>query len=316
MSFLEQNILRQHNNSMWSHQFRCKSYAKFLDIANVKGKVVLDAGCGVGIMGLYAVGKSAKKIVQVDKDPEKVQLMHKHYEQSQLSSYIHVMEADFNEHFEMPEHIGDPDIIVAEWISNRFWSGPQHILFPILKKQFPNAVFVPTWGQYQIMYAPFKNGNNVYERAVSFFSRPAPKFDPGIELPGSYRRFIQEEYDRSFARNQRWVDIVQDSNSLSHNDFLVSEMSYIDKQGYFPLWETPLTVTSYIPEQMYNKPGAVFLTLYEGMDVPGAEEHQKRMVNVNDMNLCSSLVSIIEPSARTVTFDWHESYKDWSVSYK
>lgn len=301
---------------MWSHKHRCQSYAKFLDLVNVKGKVVLDAGCGVGIMGVYAAGQGAKKVVQVDKDPEKVQLMRKHRDQSQLSGHVHVVEADFNKHFEMLEGIGDPDIIVAEWISNRFWSGHQHILFSILKKQFPNAIFVPTWGQYRIMYAPFENGNDVYQRAVGLFSQPAPEFDPGIELPGSYRKFIKDEYAKSFARNQRWADVAQDSTSLSHNDFLVSEMSYIDKQDFFPLWDTPLTVTSSIPEQMYNKPGAVFLTLYEGMDVPGAEEHQKRMVNVNDMNLCSSLVSIIEPGARTVTFDWHESYKDWSVSYK
>lgn len=316
MSFLEQSILRKHNTSMWSHKHRCQSYAKFLDLANVKNKVILDAGCGVGIMGQYAYAQGAKHIVQVDIDPEKIALLQTVNSKLSEANKFTLIEADLSQPFQIPEGVGDPDIIVAEWISHRFWTVPQHILFPILKKQFPNALFVPTWGQYRIMYAPFEVGNNVYERAVSFFSEPAPQFDPGIELSGCYKNTVQEEYDRSFARNQRWVDIVQDSNSVSHNDFLVMEMSYIDRQDYFPLWETPLTVTSNIPEQMYNKPGAVFLTLYEGMDVPGAEEHQKRMVNVNDMNLCSSLVSIIEPGARTVTFDWHESYKDWSVSYK
>lgn len=301
---------------MWSHKHRCQSYAKFLDLANVRDKVILDAGCGVGIQGYYAYAQGAKHIVQVDLDPEKIVLLQTVRSKLAQQDKFTVIEADLSQPFQMPEDVGDPDIIVAEWISNRFWSVPQHILFPILKKQFPNAVFVPTWGQYQIMYAPFENGNNVYERAVSFFSNSLPQFDPGIELPGVYKKFVQEEYDKSFARNQRWADIVQDSTSLSHNDFLVSEMSYIDKQDYFPLWKTPLSVTSNIPEQMHNKPGAVFLTLYEGMDVPGAEEHQKRMINVNDMNLCSSLVSIIEPGATTVTFDWHESYKDWSVSYK
>jgi protein arginine N-methyltransferase 1 len=104
------------HETMLRDEPRTTSYAEAL-MANsdyVKGKVVLDVGCGTGILCMLAARAGAKKVIGVDMS-SMIERARRVVERNGLSDVITLVRGRL-EDTALPIAAGDVDIIVSEWM--------------------------------------------------------------------------------------------------------------------------------------------------------------------------------------------------------
>merc|ERR1712024_389358 len=91
-----------YRNSMWhnKHLF--------------KGKVVLDVGCGTGILSMFAAKAGAKMVIGVDMSSI-VESAQKIVAANNLDDVVTIIKGKVEE-VELPEGIENVDIIISEWM--------------------------------------------------------------------------------------------------------------------------------------------------------------------------------------------------------
>nr|CAD7449266.1 unnamed protein product [Timema bartmani]CAD7597592.1 unnamed protein product [Timema genevievae] len=108
-----------------------------------KGKVVLDIGCGTGILSMFAAKAGASKVIGIECS-NIVQYATKIIEDNQLSDVVSIIKGKVEE-VELPEGIDGVDIIISEWMgyclfyesmldtvlyARDKWLKPDGLLFP------------------------------------------------------------------------------------------------------------------------------------------------------------------------------------------
>lgn len=104
------------HETMLRDSSRTNAYAKAL-LSNsdyVKGKVVLDVGCGTGILSMLAAKAGAKKVVGIDLSS----IIERSKEVVKRNGYEHIVTLVRGrlETTELPLALGEVDIIVSEWM--------------------------------------------------------------------------------------------------------------------------------------------------------------------------------------------------------
>lgn len=68
--------------------------ASLMDKYQCKGKIVLDIGCGSGILSIAAARLGSRKVIGVDIDPIAVETAHENVVRNQCSSWVTILEGD------------------------------------------------------------------------------------------------------------------------------------------------------------------------------------------------------------------------------
>ncbi|MED6218234.1 hypothetical protein PIB30_025009 [Stylosanthes scabra] len=101
------------HEEMLKDQVRTSTYRKAIMYhqASIEGKVVLDVGCGTGILAIFCAQAGARKVYAVEAC-EFAGLVNSVVEENQLSDIIDVLHGRVEE-VEIPEQV---DVIVSEWM--------------------------------------------------------------------------------------------------------------------------------------------------------------------------------------------------------
>lgn len=102
---------------MLRDKLRTESYRDFILHSGLfKDAIVLDVGCGTGILSLFAAQAGAKHVVAVDASEIALKAMDNVYENG-LQDKITVVKGKVEE-VQLPAHLGSAkvDIIVSEWM--------------------------------------------------------------------------------------------------------------------------------------------------------------------------------------------------------
>ncbi|ODQ64495.1 S-adenosyl-L-methionine-dependent methyltransferase [Nadsonia fulvescens var. elongata DSM 6958] len=101
---------------MLKDKIRTESYRDFIyqnkDV--FKGKIVMDIGCGTGILSMFAAKAGAKQVLAVD-NSDIIEIARKNVKQNDLEDNITFLKGKAEE-VELPEGIDKVDIIVSEWM--------------------------------------------------------------------------------------------------------------------------------------------------------------------------------------------------------
>merc|ERR1711872_121739 len=108
-----------------------------------KGKVVLDVGCGTGILSMFAAKAGARKVIGIDMSSI-VEYAQKIVKTNNLDDVVTIIKGKVEE-VELPEGIDKVDIIVSEWMgyclfyesmlntvlyARDKWLAPNGLIFP------------------------------------------------------------------------------------------------------------------------------------------------------------------------------------------
>ncbi|CAG0893140.1 unnamed protein product [Cyprideis torosa] len=108
------------------------------------GKVVLDVGCGTGILSMFAAKAGAKKVIGVDCS-NIVDLAKNIVEANGLSHVITIIKGKMEDMQELPDEVKQVDIIVSEWMGYTLFyeSMLDTILYARDKFLAPNGILFP-----------------------------------------------------------------------------------------------------------------------------------------------------------------------------
>merc|ERR1712193_307684 len=100
---------------MTSKDYYFDSYAHFgIHEEMLKDKVVLDVGCGTGILSMFAAKAGARKVIGIDMSSI-VEHAQKIVKNNNLDHIVTILKGKVEE-VELPEGIDKVDIIVSEWM--------------------------------------------------------------------------------------------------------------------------------------------------------------------------------------------------------
>ena len=104
------------HEEMLRDEVRTKAYRDFIMTNRelFKDKIVLDVGCGTGILSMFAASAGAKLVIAVDHSDIAYQAMDI-IRENNLHEIIKVVKGDA-EHVKLPEGITKVDIIISEWM--------------------------------------------------------------------------------------------------------------------------------------------------------------------------------------------------------
>lgn len=115
------------HQTMIADKVRTLSYAEFLlspeNAHLIRGKTIMDVGCGSGILSLFAARAGAKKVVAIDAS-DVASRAKENIRANGLDSVITVYKGKVEElGEELSEYKGKVDVIVSEWMVSVRWCG-------------------------------------------------------------------------------------------------------------------------------------------------------------------------------------------------
>lgn len=119
------------HQTMISDKVRTLSYAKFLlapeNAHLIRGKTVMDVGCGSGILSMFAARAGAKDVIAIDASTV-ASRAEKNVRLNGLDGIITVYHARVEELDDiLAEHAGKVDLIVSEWMVSRAQRDQEHV---------------------------------------------------------------------------------------------------------------------------------------------------------------------------------------------
>ena len=153
-----------------------KRTGKFKDAINkvCKGKIVLESGCGTGVLSILAARADARKVFAVELDPEISKIAQANVNQNDLSSVIKIIQKDILELVPADIKNLQPEVVIAENMSTWSVVEPQIPIMNFLNEHFAaeNCVRLPTGLKNYLELA-----NTQYD------------FEDGVELKSIYYEF-------------------------------------------------------------------------------------------------------------------------------
>jgi SAM-dependent methyltransferase len=132
---------------------RCSAYAKAIyeNSTDFKDKIVLDVGCGTGILSVFAAKAGAKKVYGVDASD----VVHKAELVVKANHFENVIEIIYGKIEEITLPVDKVDIIISEWMgyflifesmlecvvfARDKWLKPDGLIFPYLAKLYMSPI--------------------------------------------------------------------------------------------------------------------------------------------------------------------------------
>lgn len=105
------------HEEMLKDEIRTTTYRKAIELNRhlFEGKVVMDVGCGTGILSMFAAKAGAKSVIAIDCSSI-VDLALKIVEENNLSHKIHVVKSKIEDLEKLPNGHKEVDIIISEWM--------------------------------------------------------------------------------------------------------------------------------------------------------------------------------------------------------
>merc|ERR1711935_179057 len=129
---------------MTSKDYYFDSYAHFgIHEEMLKDKVLLDVGCGTGILSMFAAKAGAKKVIGIEMSSI-VEYAQKIVKANHLENTVTIIKGKVEE-VELPEGIEKVDIIISEWMGYclLYESMLQTVLFARDKWLAPGGMIMP-----------------------------------------------------------------------------------------------------------------------------------------------------------------------------
>ncbi|XP_015037340.2 protein arginine N-methyltransferase 1-like [Drosophila pseudoobscura] len=148
-----------------------------------EGKVVLDVGCGMGILSLFAAKAGASKVIGVE-NADIAALASQIVKDNGKENVVNVVQGLIEE-VELPDGIQQVDIIVSEWMGNALYmEGMLHsVLFARDKWLRPGGLVLPNVANLWIAGAcdPHRSLNNDFWNNVEGFDMSSVKIQVSHE---------------------------------------------------------------------------------------------------------------------------------------
>uniref|UniRef100_A0A6B2L9I2 type I protein arginine methyltransferase n=1 Tax=Arcella intermedia TaxID=1963864 RepID=A0A6B2L9I2_9EUKA len=171
---------------MLSDVRRCEAYAKaiYSNKIDFKDKIVLDVGCGTGILSVYAAKAGAKKVYGVDASD----VVHKAELVVKANNCQDVVEIIYGKIEEIKLPVDQVDIIISEWMGYFliFESMLECVLFARDKWLKKGGLIFPNYAK--LYMAPI-NFDKFYRERILFWEKPVE----GVEL-SPLITFAKEEF--------------------------------------------------------------------------------------------------------------------------
>ncbi|BFF90523.1 protein arginine N-methyltransferase 1 [Drosophila madeirensis] len=143
-----------------------------------EGKVVLDVGCGMGILSIFAAKAGASKVIAVE-NADIAALAMQIVKENGKENVVNVVKGLIEE-VELPDGIQQVDIIVSDWMgSSLYVEGMLHsVLFARDKWLRPGGLVLPNVGNLWIAGAcdPHRSLNNDFWNNVEGFDMSSVKY--------------------------------------------------------------------------------------------------------------------------------------------
>jgi protein arginine N-methyltransferase 3 len=178
---------------MIQDQVRTATYASYILKSGIfQDKVVLDVGCGTGILSMFAARAGAKRVFAIDASDIALKAK-KIVQENGYGDVITVIQGKV-EKIELPDGIDKVDIIVSEWMGYAllYESMLDSVLHARERFLKPGGIMAPS--QCRMMLA-LSDGSEVYKDRVDFWRDVY-----GMQL-FSFSRFIIANWRRSRLRH-------------------------------------------------------------------------------------------------------------------
>ena len=163
--------LRYHHE-MLKDTVRVESYQKAILQVVQKGDVVLDLGCGTGIMSLFACQAGARKVYAVESEPV-IEIARRVSEANGFDDRIEIFN-DWSTYVDLPEKV---DVIVTETVGNLGFEEGILDWVADARKRF------------------LKDGGRVIPQEVELFMAPV-RYDPGRDRTSAW---VEDFYGLDFS---------------------------------------------------------------------------------------------------------------------
>ena len=296
-------------NNMWNDHYRNQAYLDFINSVDLRGKTVLDAGCGIGMLSQMCLQHGANGVVSVDWNQDRVDFMQRWIEHpsNALGFKQKIICADILTDWEWPIH-QQPDYIMHEFIGPYILNENLHKILTHLKQRFPDAKIVPDLARYSVHYFVYDPTSQdcTYSELIEqqrMACKPAV-YDPGVTYSSTYINFINEELVKTATTN---IFEINSKNTASMKHFATAA----DVQPYhIQSIETPTRITSSVPDQIQGKAGFALLT-YE------VAQTTNQWRCASEMGIVSGFASYMEAGATEVTFEYVDiKIPYWQCSWK
>ncbi|KAK4050337.1 hypothetical protein OIO90_005130 [Microbotryomycetes sp. JL221] len=201
--YFESYAYNEIHEIMLKDKVRTDSYRDFIlnNPSIFKGAVVLDVGCGSGILSMFAAKAGAKKVYAVDASAVAFKA-ERNIKANGLSDVIQVVKGKV-ENIELPEKV---DVIVSEWMG--YFLLYECMLDSVLhaRDRFlkPSGIMAPS--QTSIMLSLFGGGDSLIRDRIDFWN----------DVYGFKMNTMKDEiYDEALIDIVRGQDIVSDEVSIS-----------------------------------------------------------------------------------------------------
>lgn len=108
-----------------------------------KNKIVVDLGCGTGVLGIHALNHGAKFVYFVEKDMEMVYILNNTLSKILPANSYKIIQSDIEELAIDDFDCGTPDIFVSEFYGPRLFDEGYVNYTKTLRNLFPNCYFIP-----------------------------------------------------------------------------------------------------------------------------------------------------------------------------
>jgi protein arginine N-methyltransferase 2 len=226
---------------------RCNKYQEAVERFknDIKDKIVLDVGCGTGILSCFCAKAGAKKVYAIeasDMAPHTEMIVAK----NGLSNIVEVIHGKV-EQIQLP--VEQVDVIISEWmgIFLLFESMLESVIFARDKWLKPEGVMFPA--EAKMYLAPIKYSQYAQDK-IEFFSKPINGIDLSSLVP-----FAKEEFtDRCLKAEAISYDVVVDKEAIFYEmdiktvqpeDFrkIIYEFEFEPECGYLDGFATWFDVT-------------------------------------------------------------------------